>query len=132
MPKEVVHMQKKLNVVKKIYFIVLLLISFDVISFNAKAGSCSANATGNWETPGNWSCGHIPGAGDIVTIGVGITVTVTGNNAALIGNLNVSGTLTFTNGSKVNLAATSVVNVYSGGSIGGGNAGAKLVFPTAS
>src|SRR3954453_22136487 len=98
-------MDKKLNIDKKICFIILLL-----ISVCAKAGSCSASGTGNWETPGNWSCGHVPAAGDIVTIAAGITVTVTTTNGPLIGNLNVSGTLTFTNGSKINLAATSVVN----------------------
>ena len=98
----------------------------------AKAGSCSANGTGNWETPGNWSCGHVPGAGDDATIGAGMTVTVNANNLANIGNLSIFGTLQFTNGSKINLAATSLVNVYLGGSITGGNGGAKLVFPSAS
>ncbi len=120
-------MVNKSNLVKKIAGVALLL-----ISFNAKAGSCSANGNGNWETPGNWSCGHVPGAGDNVTIGAGITVTVNANNAANIGNLDIFGTLTFTNGSKINLGTTSVVNIYLGGSITGGNGGAKLVFPSAS
>ena len=112
---------------KKITCVALLL-----ISMYAKAGSCSANGTGNWETPGNWSCGHVPGAGDDATIGAGMTVTVNANNLANIGNLSIFGTLQFTNGSKINLAATSLVNVYLGGSITGGNGGAKLVFPSAS
>ena len=112
---------------KKITCVALLL-----ISMYAKAGSCSANGTGNWETPGNWSCGHVPGAGDDATIGAGITVTVNANNLANIGNLNISGTLQFTNGSKIDLTATSVVDVFLGGSITGGNGGAKLVFPSAS
>ena len=103
-----------------------------LISIYAKAGSCSANGTGNWETPGTWSCGHVPGAGDDATIGAGIIVTVNANNLANIGNLYISGTLQFTNGAKIDLAAASVVNVYSGGSITGGNGGAKLVFPSAS
>ncbi len=110
---------------KKITCVALLL-----ISIYAKAGSCSANGTGNWETPGNWSCGHVPGAGDDATIGAGITVTVNANNLANIGNLSIFGTLQFTNGAKINLAAASVVNIYSGGSITGGNGGAKLVFPS--
>jgi hypothetical protein len=113
--------------VKKITCAALLL-----ISIYAKAGSCSANGTGDWETPGTWSCGHVPGVGDDATIGAGITVTVNANNLADIGNLYIFGTLEFTNGSKLNLAATSVVDVYSGGSITGGNGGAKLVFPDAS
>ena len=116
-----------LNLVKNFICVVLLL-----ISTYAKAGSCAANGTGDWETPGNWSCGHIPGAGDNVTIGAGITVTVTANNSADIGNLDIFGTLTFTNGSKIDLATTSLVNIYSGGGITGGNSGAKLVFPSSS
>jgi hypothetical protein len=103
-----------------------------LISIYAKAGSCSANGTGDWETAGTWSCGHVPGAGDNVTIGAGFTITVNANNLANIGNLDIFGTLLFTNGSKINLAASSAVNIYSGGSITGGNSGAKLVFPSAS
>jgi Secretion system C-terminal sorting domain/G8 domain len=113
--------------VKKLTCVALILISIYV-----KAGSCSANGIGNWETPGNWSCGHVPGAGDDVTIGAGITITVNVNNVANIGNLDIYGTLKFTNGSKINLSATSVVNIFLGGSITGGNGGAKLVFPSAS
>lgn len=112
---------------KKITFLALLL-----ISVYAKAGSCSANGDGNWETPGNWSCGHVPGAGDDATIGAGITVTVNANNLANIGNLDIFGTLQFTNGSKINLSTNSIVNVYLGGGITGGNGGAKLVFPSTS
>jgi hypothetical protein len=113
--------------VKKIICFALIL-----ISVYAKAGSCTANGNGNWETPGNWSCGHVPGAGDNATIGAGITITVNANNLANIGNLDIFGTLQFTNGSKINLSASSVVNVYLGGSITGGNGGAKLVFPSSS
>ncbi len=112
---------------KKIWCFALLL-----ISMYTKAGTCSANGTGNWETPGSWSCGHIPGAGDDVTIGSGIIITVNTNNLAYIGNLDIFGTLQFTIGAKIHLAAASVVNVYSGGDITGGNGGAKLVFPSAS
>ena len=103
-----------------------------LISIYAKAGSCSVNGTGDWETPGTWSCGHVPGAGDDATIGAGMIVTVNANNLADIGNLYIFGTLQFTNGSKIDLAANSVVDVYSGGSITGGNGGAKLVFPSTS
>jgi hypothetical protein len=110
--------------VKKIICVALLL-----ISIYAKAGSCSANGTGNWETAGTWSCGHVPSVGDDVTIGAGFIITVNANNLNNIGNLSIYGTLKFTNGSKIDLSATSVVNVYSGGSIIGGNGGAKLVFP---
>lgn len=125
--RDEVQIMNKLNLVKKITCVALLL-----ISIYAKAGSCSANGTGNWETPGNWSCGHVPGAGDDVTIGAGITITVNANNLANIGNLDIFGTLDFTNGSKIDLGASSLVNIYLGGSITGGNGGAKLVFPSAS
>ena len=125
--RKTVQIQNKLNPVKIITCVVLLM-----ISVYAKAGSCAANATGDWETPGTWSCGHVPGLGDNVTIGLGINVTVTANNTVNIGNLDIFGTLTFTNGSKIDLATSSVVSIYSGGTITGGNGGAKLVFPSAS
>jgi hypothetical protein len=101
-----------------------------LISTYAKGASCSAKKNGSWESASTWTCGHVPAAGDNVTIGAGYVVTVTGNNMAEIGNLNISGNLDFTNGSKVSLGSGSVVNVYSGGSITGGNPGAKLVFPS--
>jgi len=110
---------------KQIIGVVLML-----ISIYAKASSCKAIKNGNWETAGTWSCGHIPGAGDNVTIDAGFTVTVQGNNTVAIGNLYISGTLNFTNGSKISLAASSVVSIYSGGRLTGGNPGAKLVFPS--
>ena len=112
---------------KKITCVALLL-----ISMYAKAGSCSANGSGDWETPGTWSCGYVPGTGDDATIGAGMIVTVNANNLANIGDLSIFGTLQFTNGSKINLAATSLVDIYLGGSIIGGNGGAKLVFPSTS
>jgi hypothetical protein len=110
---------------KQIICAALLLISTYV-----KAASCSASKSGNWESDDTWSCGHVPGLGDNVTIGSGITVTVQGNNTDEIGNLDISGTLDFTNGAKVSLGANSVVNIFSGGAITGGNPGAKLVFPS--
>ncbi|MBV4358908.1 T9SS type A sorting domain-containing protein [Pinibacter aurantiacus] len=101
-----------------------------LISIYAKASSCKATKNGNWETAATWSCGHVPAAGDNVTIDAGFTVTVTGNNTVAIGNLDISGTLDFTNGSKISLGSASVVVIHSGGDITGGNPGAKLVFPS--
>ena len=125
--RKTVQILNKLNPVKNITCVVLLL-----ISVYAKAGSCAANATGDWETPGTWSCGHVPGAGDNVTIGAAYNITVTANNIVQIGNLDIFGTLTFTNGAKINLTPASVVNVFLGGSITGGNGGAKLIVGAAS
>jgi hypothetical protein len=51
---------------------------------------------------------------------------VNANYLANIGNLDIFGTLMFTNGSKINMGASFVVNIYLGGSIGGGNGRAKL------
>jgi hypothetical protein len=115
----------KSNPVKKITCFALLL-----ISIYAKAGSCTAIANGDWEASSTWSCGHAPTTGDNATIGAGFIVTVQTNNGNPIGNLNISGTLQFTNGAKINLAASSLVNIFTGGSITGGNGGAKIVFPS--
>jgi hypothetical protein len=103
-----------------------------LISIASKAGSCSATLTGNWESTATWSCGHVPGLGDSVIIPSGYIVTVNANNNTNIGNLLISGTLKFTNGAKIDLASTSILQLYASGSIVGGNGGSHIVFPSAS
>lgn len=112
------------------HMIKIIGVALLLISTYAKGASCSAKKSGNWESAATWTCGHVPTTGDNVTIGAGYTVTVTGNNNGEIGNLTIFGILDFDNGAKVGLSASSMVNIYSGGSITGGNPGAKLVFPS--
>jgi len=68
---------------------------------NAYAAACSS-VTGNWGTAGTWSCGHVPVAGDTVTITLGTTVTLNVNTNVLA-SLTVDGTLTTLAGSSADL-----------------------------
>ena len=74
---------------------------------NAYAAAC-ASVTGNWGTAGTWSCGHVPVAGDTVTITLGTTVTLNVNTNVLA-SLTVNGTL-------ITLAGSSA-DLYIGGNI---------------
>ena len=74
---------------------------------NAYAAAC-ASVTGNWGTAGTWSCGHVPVAGDTVSITLGTTVTLNVNTNVLA-SLTVNGTL-------ITLAGSSA-DLYIGGNI---------------
>jgi hypothetical protein len=54
-------------------------------------------ASGDWSNPATWSAGRIPGAGDIVDINPGTTVTYDVNSTAALNTLEIqpTGTLTF-------------------------------------
>lgn len=104
-------------------FIFFLIYCFTVNLANAE--TCTAS-NGSWSNAGTWSCGRVPTAGDIAVIPVNITVTVAGNLSSTVPTLNISGTLSFGNGDKLNLPTTAVVNIYSGGQVSGGNGGSTL------
>jgi hypothetical protein len=74
----------------------------------AYAVACASQATGNWGTAGTWNCGHVPAAGDTVTITLGNTVTlnVTTN---VLASLTVNGVLT--------TAGTNASDIYISGDI---------------
>ncbi len=55
---------------------------------------------GDWDTPGNWSSGSVPGGGDDVTINLpGIAITHNQNNADAVNSLTSSDPLNFSSGS---------------------------------
>ena len=61
---------------KKITFL-FFFIFFTFLSITESyADNCVANSSGNWENNSTWSCGHVPVAGDNITIESGVTVTV--------------------------------------------------------
>ncbi len=106
-------------------FTLLLCIS----SLHLLADNCTATATGNWGTAGNWSCGHIPTTGDYVTIPTGVTITVTANYPALLEAVYIGGTLTINNTQSIALSSTAIVQVYTGGTLNLNNGSALLDFP---
>ena len=48
---------------------ILLLTAFVMPSAQAQAATCTwQGGNGDWATPGNWSCGHVPSTGDDIVI----------------------------------------------------------------
>lgn len=116
---------------QKIILVLFVLIGINRTSYSA---ICTALANGNWSNPANWSCGALPGCGDIIFIPAGLTITVDTqvdldeNSSPACSTatfIQVSGTLQFVTGNKISLACGSGVEVMTGGSMlpgGGGGA----------
>ncbi len=66
--------------------------------------SCTSTGSGNWSDAATWSCGHVPGLGEAVTIAAGHTVTMD-QDVTLDSNLDVQGTLV-PNGKTVRLTGS--------------------------
>jgi len=104
----------------------VLILGFFLSFFTSSAATCTA-VTGVWNTSGTWSCGHIPTNSDVVVVPANVTVTVDCNCGTYTSmTINVYGTLDFQNGKKINMDANSVVNVYTGGQLTGGNGGSQI------
>ncbi|MBK8425516.1 MAG: hypothetical protein IPL27_05825 [Lewinellaceae bacterium] len=89
-------------------------------------------SVGNWTSAANWSCGHVPAAGDDVVINSGTvtlnaptnaniaTLALTGGTLSGSGNPTLSGDLTVSGGAlNVNNVSVSGSLDWSGGTIGG-------------
>ena len=96
-----------------------LTLSATVLAASPQAPSATCiwnNSTGNWSDSARWSCGAVPGAGDIATINGG-TVTVdqevtvqgltfTGGTLQGSNTLTVTSVMTWTNGTQSGSGAT--------------------------
>lgn len=99
---------------------ILLLLSTFFLSNSAKADNCVSLGNGDWNASSTWSCGHIPNAGDTITILSGDTVTVSTviNVVGAATSLTISGVLLFdTPGSELRLPCGSVIIITPSGSI---------------
>lgn len=96
---------------------------------------------GEWTSASTWTGGVVPSNGDIVVIPVGSTVTISNQTVDFNGTVNVSGTLSLIGSGSyyfgtatpgiLNMDASSIVNVLSGGQIttggsGGGSLGNRI------
>jgi len=76
------------------------------------AATCTAAASGNWNTVGTWSCGHVPTYADVCNISGGATTTVDTASAVCssltIGNTNGIAALVFNNGSVLSVSSTTI------------------------
>src|SRR5689334_14775473 len=56
------------------------------------------NTGGDWNTPGSWSTGSVPGSSDTAVIGSGNTVTFSSGDTSRVAGLTADGTLNVTGG----------------------------------
>ena len=102
--------------------ILLLALMFLFPPGTAMGAVCNSTGTGNWNTVGTWSCGHVPVAADTVTILNTHNVTVdvaTANITSL--TVNSGGTLTITtfNVSATTISVSGTINRTDTGTITG-------------
>lgn len=103
---------------KQLYLFWFML--FAAFSNKLSATPISSARSGNWNSPATWIGGLVPGAGDVVTIGNGHTVTVTASEACTsvnIGNgaLNANTTLAVNAGSTLSVSANITIMPPSAG-----------------
>lgn len=81
----------------------------------AMAETCTSQGSGNWNTAGTWSCGHVPTGSDDVVIADGTTVTIDADAAAASVTVGqgISGMLTF-DGIGRTVTVSGAVTVNSG------------------
>jgi hypothetical protein len=101
---------------------VLALSAFLLLVAPSFSQECLSLGNGNWGNTANWNCGgvnRLPACGDIVKIQAGHTVTVA-NQYNLLGCgssmiVDVTGTLQFTTGNKLQLPCGSILSIQTGG-----------------
>lgn len=107
----------------------LLFSALFLFSSTSYSVNITASVTGNWEAPGTWDMGRVPGCGDVIIIPAGVTVSVTTNNQTLESCppvfIHVYGTLFFSSSGKLELPCGSGIQVYPGGLIDGDGSGSS-------
>ncbi len=84
-------------------------------SASVSAASLASLKTGLWSDPSVWSLGRAPVAGDVVTVAAGHTVTYNVLSDAVLGEVNVVGTLKFSRSVNTRLKTSDNVMVMMGG-----------------
>ena len=85
---------------------------------------------GNWSSASSWDCGYIPASdGDTMVIPSSMTVVVDLNSPTYVDmRIEVYGTMQFSNGKKINMDSDGIVEIYTGGTLTGGNSGSRLTI----
>ena len=109
----------------------ILLIIFLAITNLSYATICTLIVdNGDWSNSSSWSCGYVPAnAGDTMHIPASMTVVIDLNSPTYVNmRIEVYGTMLFSNGRKINLDSDGVVQIYTGGTLTGGNSGSRLTI----
>lgn len=122
----------------KAILIIILSIAYHIVN---AATITSVIPGGEWTSTSTWSGGVVPSNGDVVVIPSGSTVTISNQTVDFNGTVNISGTLSLIGSGSyyfgtatpgiLNMDASSIVNVLSGGQIttggsGGGSLGNRI------
>jgi hypothetical protein len=93
------------------------------------AADITAVSSGAWSATSTWSTNVLPATSDLVIIPAGITVTIDDvqQYSASSLTINVFGTLRLVSPGKIDLDATSIINVYSGGKITGNGSPSETI-----
>ncbi len=110
--------------------IIALILTLSVALTSEAATYTATAAGGEWTDPATWVGGVVPpnaGAGDVVVIPAGSTVTITNQTVTFNGTVDVYGTLSLVatgfGFAVLDMAAGSVVNIYTGGQVTSGGGG---------
>ncbi|MFY0644272.1 MAG: hypothetical protein JXR19_07380 [Bacteroidia bacterium] len=107
---------------KNIFFgIAMCILQMSAISQT----TCTSNGGNNWATAFNCSGSGTP---VIYVIQASDSVFCDVNSTTSIDTIKIYGVLEFKNGSKIDLSSTGIIQVFSGGTVIGGNAGSKFRF----
>ena len=100
----------------------LLVITTFILSTVKVNAQCQASSSGDWSDPSIWSCGYVPGCGDLTIIPAGITINLDiqlniqeANGCNTPSYIQVFGTLRIQTGKKINMSCGSSVEIMSGG-----------------
>ncbi|MDW7693099.1 T9SS type A sorting domain-containing protein [Flammeovirgaceae bacterium SG7u.111] len=108
---------------KKIYLYFQLVLFFSVIlsAKEANADTCESKGSGNWNTPGTWTCDDVPEPGDDVIIKedhiVIFNVTQLFDAHLTAINIYINGELNFQNIAILKLPSSSYIYIEDGASI---------------
>ncbi len=86
--------------------------------------TCTSLATGNWSSPGTWSCGHVPTAADDAVIATASIVTIDTAAVALNLTVNSGGILQYDPATARSLTLSGNATVNVGGTFQAGVAAA--------
>lgn len=110
----------------------ILVMMFAVLHHTFGNAQCTATSSGDWSDPTNWSCGYVPGCGDLMIIPAGIVITLDSHlnieesdGCFTPSYIQVFGTLRMQTGKKIYMSCGSSIEIMDGGllqrGIGGGH-----------
>lgn len=115
---------------RTLFTLVLATIAFISHSQTPTIEAIANNKNGSldgWNNPANWTPARVPTDGDVVKIPSGLTLAVKGSVNPGSLTILVYGTLAFDPSGKLDLSATSTIQVFSGGQITSSGSNSEVI-----